>query len=101
MEVRRGVRTSSESVVRLSDFLVPLITISLSELRQDFRQLLQSDWDEIPQRRAQVLLSTLAEVCERHRMDRLRMLIRSLACLARLSRPEAVPLLAALRKKLE
>jgi hypothetical protein len=101
MDVLRAGRELPEPGGEGSGVLLPLISIALSELRQDFRHLIRSNWDETVRRRAQLLVSTLAEACEHHRMDGVTILLRSMASLARISREEASPLLPDLRAKFD
>ena len=81
--------------------ILPLFSVCILELRKDFSDLIESRWSEDPRRRARELASTLAEACGRQRLTGLAKLSRSMVCLVELSRPEALPLLGSLRKKLE
>lgn len=85
----------------ISGTFLTLLTISLSELRQDATRLLETGWAEPARRRAHELARTLEEACRRQGLTELARLAQSMTSLTRLSREEAVPLLAALRQKFE
>ena len=85
----------------LSDATLSLIALAFSELQGDVRHLLTSKWDEPVRRRAEELSSTLLLACLKQGLDELVPLLRSISNLTRLSRSSALPVLRALREKLD
>jgi len=76
-----------------------LVQLSLAELRGDVARLFESGWGATERARILELATVLDEACERQGLVQLAMLARSMARLVGISRDEAVPLYAPLRKK--
>lgn len=85
----------------ISGATLSLMAVAFSELRGDLNRLLDSGWDEPVRRRAEELASTLSKACLRQGLDVLMVLFRSTANLTRLSKANAIPVLPALREKLD
>lgn len=78
---------------------MPLIRVSLSELRRDVAELLETGWSEPDRRRTHELATVLDQACGRQGLGDLARVSRSIASLACLSRREAAPLLPELEAK--
>jgi hypothetical protein len=78
-----------------------LFAVALAELRRDLRRLLDSRWDEPVRRRAEELSTALAQACHRSGLRDLTPPLRAIANLVRLPRARAIPLLPALREKID
>lgn len=78
-----------------------LFAVAFSELRRDLGLLLESRWDEPVRRRAEELSTALAQACQRQGLQPPGPLFRALANLTRVPKADALPLLPALREKIE
>jgi hypothetical protein len=86
---------------RISGAFASLVAIAHSELRRDLRLLLDSGWNESVRRRAHELSATLAQACQRQGLDELQPYLRSTTNLTRISKADAMPVMPALKEKLE
>ena len=85
----------------VSGVFASLAAIALSELRRDVHLLLESRWNEAVRRRAEELASTLSDACRKQGLDELHLYLRSTTNLVRLSRTDALPVMPALKEKLD
>jgi hypothetical protein len=86
---------------KVSRAYLSLIAVSFSELRKDMNLLFETRWAEAVRRRAEELVSTLAEACERQGLREVARLARSMTSLTRLTDAQALPLESDLREKFE